>query len=608
MVVLSLLLTATCALAQMNPGNSVSDSGSVEIVRVKAAHFAFGPTREVHDGGKQFIYVPDATNSSLLPFSQAAVKQDTVAAKLGPDPKIPYFTVRFALPIPPDNDTSLDGALTGLDPSVLAHNHSPGFAILPNGDALAIYFTARDHRGASESAASTCFVQARLRYGAVEWDPPELFFDCEGFNEQSGLLWVEGNTIHFFGGGRENPVPFKMATSTDNGATWMFSLPLLDKPASDCTPQPIVNAFRGADDGIYFAMDAAKNHSFLWRSLDNGIHWHDMGGRTGGRHSTIIPLDDETLLSIGGKNTGINGYSPENTSTDWGETWSEDKQSPFPALGGNQRPGLIRLANGHLCFVSDSYHRRQDHSPAGWKYGEGCFVAISKDNGATWHFKRLPVELPHEADRQFGTLGYATVRQAPNGVIHLLTTMTQPCLHYEFNEAWVFSDAGDIAPENSGGKIRTFTERYANGKLRAKWSARICPNGRYLLDGSDTTYYPTGRKEHEATYANGRKTGTEIFRAPDGTKLWSWTHHPESNTSTWTHYWKNGRKRIESHWNTKPRARDLDRQFFGLVANGPTYQWNEDGTPVHAWLFTNGFRASPLPLPETVSAKQSPKP
>jgi hypothetical protein len=345
-------------------------------------------------------------------------------------------------------------------------------------------------------------------------------------------------------------------------------------------------------------MDAGKDASFLWRSTDNGIHWHDMGGRTGARHSTIMPLDDKGhLLSIGGKNTSIDGWSPMNTSSDWGATWSASKKSPFPALAGNQRPCLIRLANGHLCFVSDSYQRRKNAAPDGWKDGEGCIVAISSDNGENWQFKRLPVELPHEADHKFGTLGYATVRQAPNGVIHVLATMTHPCLHYEFNEAWVLSKDGEIAAESNGGTIRKYRETYSDGRVRATWSARLCPNGRYLLDGAETTYYENGSKEHEVSYKNGRKMGSETFWTTDGTKLWSWTHHPESATSTWVQYWNNGRKRIESNWNTRPAARDLKRSFSGLVANGPAYHWHQDGGPASAYNFTNGTFAGTLPLP-----------
>jgi hypothetical protein len=443
-------------------------------------------------------------------------------------------------------------------------------------------------------------VQARLRFGAEAWDPPELFMDFKLLNDQSGLLWREGNRVRFFGGGRgASPwLPFKMGVTTNNGATWTVSLPCLDAPADDYTAQPIVNAFRAADGAMYLAMDAAKDQSFLWRSLDDGVSWHDMGGRTGGRHSTILPLDGSGhLLAIGGKSTSINGWSPQSTSRDWGASWSRSTESAFPALASNQRPCLIRLANGHLCLVTDSCQRKANAPPTGWAYGAGCVVAISRDNGGTWRIKRLPVELPHEADHKHGTLGYATVRQAPNGVIHVLATMTHPCLHYEFNEAWVLSDAGDGVPESRGGAVRSYRESYAHGAVRATWSARICPNGRYLLEGKTTSYYEDGRKEHEVTYRNGRKTGAETFWGPDGTKVWSWIHDLENNRSKWVYWWNNGTKRIESEWNTQPKARDLDRRFFGLVADGPAYHWNRDGSPAYACEFTNGDFAGARPLP-----------
>jgi hypothetical protein len=583
-----------------------------------------GTTKVIREGARRASLSPDARNSPWglgatgfrvvlvidpspkafagpPPFAQAAIKQSTEPARQGPDPKVPYFTVRFALPIPPENDTGLHGPLTGLDQSVMAHQHSPGFEILPNGDALAIYFSAKDSKGESESDSTTRFVQARLRYGAEEWDPPELFMDFKPLNDQSGLLWREENTVRFFGGGRgASPwLPFKMAVTTNNGASWTVSLPLLDTPASDFTPQPIVNAFRAPGGDMYFAMDAGKNASFLWRSTDDGVHWHDMGGRTSGRHSTIVPLNGQgLLLALGGKSTSINGWSPWNLSTNWGASWSSATASPFPALAGNQRPCLIRLANGHLCFVSDSYQRKAEAPPKGWNYGAGCIVAVSSDNGQTWRIKLLPVELPHETDRNHGTLGYATLRQAPNGVIHLLATMTHPCLHYEFNEAWVLSEAGDLTPESSGGAVRQYREGYPSGAPRATWSARICPNGRYLLEGTETSFYESGQKQHEATYTSGQKTGTETYWAADGHKVWSWTFDGSNDHALWTHYWNSGAKRIESAWNTHPKARDLEKRFSGLVADGAAYHWNRDGSPAYAYSFTNGAYAGALPLPE----------
>ena len=564
-----------------------------ETVLVRAAGFALDGPIAVSDGTNRIQLALDPANAALPPFEQSAVKQSTGPASLGPDPARPYFHVRFAMPVPPENATNLAAALAGIDPEVFTHNHSPGFAVLPNGDALAIYFSTPP--GKAEADPSTSFIQARLRYGSEEWDLPELFFKFEGYNDQSGLLWNDRGTLRFFGGGRElsDSVPFKMATSTDCGATWKLSLPQLEGRAGALTAQPITSAFRGPDNAMYFAMDGEKAQSFLWRSRDNGVHWHDMGGRTSGRHSVIVPLDDKgDLLSIGGKNNSINGWSPENRSTNWGASWSAGVPSPFPPLGSAQRPSMIRLADGNLFFVSDAYLIKIGRAPpAGWNYGNGCFVAISTNQGNSWHVKSLPVQLPNHERGQYGTLGYVTARQAPNGVINVLSTETQPCLHYELNEAWVFSNAGDISAPETGGEARDYTENYPDGKTKSQWSAKIMPSGRYLLDGSETDYYESGQKQYEVTYVLGRKTGEETFWAPNGAKIWAWSHDLDKHRGVWTQYWSNGQKKVESAWNTMPEARDLKRQFFGMVADGPVRQWNEDGSLKFQGKFANGLLA-----------------
>jgi len=373
---------------------AIAPAGTNRVVRIDAAGFALGRHASVADGTNRLEFA--LVNGPNRPFTQSAVKQDSAPALFGPNPAKPYFTVRFALPIPPENATNEVGAIAGLDPQVFTHNHSPGFEILPNGDALAVYFSTPP--GKAEADPSTSFIQARLRYGAEDWDLPELFFKTEGYNDQSGLLWNDNGRIRFFGGGRDlsDSAPFKLATSIDNGVNWALSLPQLDKPAENFTAQPITSAFRGPDRSMYFAMDGVDASSFLWRSTDDGIHWRDMGGRTGGRHSVIVPLDDKgNLLSIGGKNNSINGWSPQNTSTDWGATWSSNAASPFPPLGSAQRPSLIKLADGNLFFVSDAWLQKKDQAPpAGWTNSNGCFVAISTDQGASWRIKPLPVQLP----------------------------------------------------------------------------------------------------------------------------------------------------------------------------------------------------------------------
>ena len=280
-----------------------------------------GLTKVIRDGTARLTLPPDATSSprGLNPVAfrvvmvldpatntfpwPASLQPGRRQAKhwpcpAGPKPQRPLFHRSFRPAHSPRTATPIGTAHCWEWTSRLwTTTIRQGFEILPNGDALAVYFSAPK---GNENTVTTRFVQARLRHGAEEWDMPELFYDFKDFNEQSALLWTDGNTIRFFGGGRKettgvqfNPdwMPFKTAVSTNNGATWKLTLPNLDAPATNYYPQPITSGFRAPNGAIYFAMDGTGADSFVWRSTDNGITWHDMGGHTSGRHSTMVPLD-----------------------------------------------------------------------------------------------------------------------------------------------------------------------------------------------------------------------------------------------------------------------------------------------------------------------------
>jgi hypothetical protein len=547
-------------------------------------------------GFRLVISEPPATAPiHVVPFPQQCIKQSTEPAQHGPNPEVPYFNRRPAMPIPPDNDQDDIGPFVGVHPAVLAHNHSPGFVAMPNGDLLAIWFTSSTAR--TEYQANVRFIQARLRCGARQWDMPELFVDFADMNEQSALLWNDRGRIWFFGGGRGWPknVPFKWTVSTNNGATWAeFTLPTVTGPTGKYTAQPITSAFRDPDDNIYVATDGSGSQSLLWRSKDEGKTWMDMGGRTEGRHSAILPIKDRrrnlsgTLLCLGTKKGHFGGnWMQQNISHDWGKTWEPKTKSIFPYLSSNQRGCLRRLAGGKLIFVSD-HQAREGQQPQGYKY-RGCFAAISEDEGKTWHIKTLPATLPHEgrvinakrkwttAGHDDGTVGYVTVTQTPNGIIHVLTTMNNPCQHFEFDEAWLDSDASGALPAEPGdsGRVSKYEEKYPDGKLKAVWNANICDDGRYLLHGAETWYYKNGRRQYEVTYSNGRKVGTETYWTPDGIRRWKWDH-ARSGVSIWTHYWPNGRRKSESTW--------VDGKCEGTAT-----QWDRDGKITKQIELVNGI-------------------
>lgn len=581
-------------------------SAQTKTFRVEASGFSAGANMSApaDSGGIITFEIADRT---FMPFTQQAVRQtpsDAVppvktAAKGGDETAkdirnaaAPYFRVRYALPVPPCYTAEETAPLTGIDCGVYVHNHSPGFEILPNGDALAVYFSAP--KGLSENDTATTFVQCRRRYGAEEWDMPELFFKTCGGNDQSGLLWQDGRKLWFFGGGRyiSDWIPFRMAVSEDNGATWTFSVPKISAPFKECTAQPVNSAFRGSDGSIYMVTDGKDAQSMLWKSADEGLTWSDAGGRTSARHSTIVPLDNKgTLLSIGGKNAGCEGWTPQNISRDNGMTWEGKTPAPFPILGSAQRPSLIRLKSGALLIVSDGYLiKKKIAPPASWNKSYNPFVAISKDNGKTWHYKELPYGLPHRERTMLPTLGYSTVRQGSDGIIHVLATTSRPGYECEFNEEWIYSGSTGITPnEITGRKVKT-VERYADGRKKAEWTGGTTADGRYLLDGRCTDYYPSGRKQHEATYQAGLKTGEETLWNADGTKAWTWHRDRKTGTATWTKYYSNGRPAIVSTWNLSPVPRDVKAAmaYIGYEAQGPSTHYDEQGNITATYIFDKG--------------------
>jgi hypothetical protein len=499
------------------------------------------------------------------PFIQQGVKDTVKAAVAGPDPARPYFRKRCLLPSPPETESNsgrqaefqkrIDAV--GLDPSFRGHNHSPALEVCDNGDLLLVIFTSY-----TEYEPEMSLMASRLRFGTDTWDMPSPLIDCPGVCDNTPLLWNDQGRIHLFwawsraAGG----YPFQWITSEDHGATWGEArFPDFTGVLGPHNRQPINRAFRGGDGTIYVPSDAVGGSSVLWASRDNMATWFDTGGRSAGRHTVYAALKDGRILGLGGKNTDIEGYMPKALSDDGGKTWSVSK-SPFPALAANQRPSLLRLQSGRLFFAAD-VQKRGGERPAG-SAEAGSFAALSEDEGETWRMKKLPGAQEHESGPEFfnalpgaTTLGYSVARQAPNGVIHLITTMNRPCLHFELNEAWVLADGPEAVSESelmantarSVREVKTFTENYPGGQPRFEWSAGIGDDGRYLLHGTDTWYYPDGRKLYEAQYQLGRKTATETCWRADGSRQWEWSHLGDA-TSVWTQWWENGTRKAESTW------------------------------------------------------------
>ena len=498
------------------------------------------------------------------PFSLRCVKQTTQPAAHGPDAKRPWFKMRPILPIPPE-DIPLEhlkaAGLEGMGP----HHEAPALASCANGDLLAIFYSAPIRFG--EYYPHMPFIVTRLRCGSEEWDMPEVIHHQADLVGASSLLWREGEKLWMiFGGIGLHKAPFRWTTSTDNGATWApVQIPRIKGAVGDYSPQPISTMLRDRKGTLYLSCDGHifpphLSNSLLWASDDNGRSWYDTGGRTHARHSPFVLLEDGiTIMAHGGKNTNYDGFQAVSYSTDGGKHWRREK-SRFPMTWTKQRPSLLRLQSGRLFFASDWQKSLDGWQPPG--IGKhGAYVALSDDDGKSWHVKTLEMALPHEKHdvprwlleehipwHRKGTIGYSVATQTPNGMIHLVTTTNHPAQHFEMNEAWILSDKSSVRP--SVPKIvrtMSFEEQYPNGRLKAKWQAGIGTDGTYLLHGEQKHYFENGQLHYQVAYDRGRKTGAETLFCPGGSKHWSWNHRKDG-MSTWTQWWSNGVKKAESTW------------------------------------------------------------
>ena len=552
---------------------------------VKAGAKATG-TNELfgaHRVGFRVVQAPLPTTAPTpveLPFVRQGLGPVDERVKSGPSK--PYFRKRHLLPIPPDNASDAAIAAAGFHPSFRKHNHSPALEVCPNGDVLLITYTSY-----FEYEPGVSLMAARLRFGEDEWGFPEPIFDTPDVNDHATLLWTDweksGRHWLFWGWTKmaAGAFPFQWMTSDDSGATWSeVRFPEFSGPVGGHSKQPINSALR-LGSTIFMASDAIRAESVLWATDDEGRTWRDTGGRTAGRHTTVAALRDGALLGLGGKNSDIEGYLPQSISRDGGKTWEKSK-TPFAAQAVNQRPSLLKMRSGRLVFAGD-FQKRGNVAPAGIT-NRGSYVAFSNDDGATWRTKPLPGAQPHEKPEYRhdpATLGYSALRQAPNGLIHLVATMNTPCLHFEFNEAWLLSDAPDASDDaalmaSTAQRTAQNTPRNSLAEgLKIESNGGLADDGRYLKDGPERWVQPDGVVRYEARFSLGRKNGVEILRRSDGTKVWEWDRRADGS-SIWTTYWENGVKRSESRWR-------------GTVAEGRATAWNREGRIVAEANFEAGF-------------------
>jgi formylglycine-generating enzyme required for sulfatase activity len=504
--------------------------------------------------GFRVVQAPPVTttpNPEQKFFFQTAVKQQSLlndAPISGPDPTKPWYHVHELFPNLQSKSMTGVGWKLGLAPGLGVNYHNSAIQVLPNGDLLAAYY----NTPANEDDPDQTILIMRRRAGNEEWDMPEpwpAFADAAlagpviwNDTAHPGKLWIFWGFPRLIGAG-----PFCYATSTDNGVTWsQVIFPNFPKPIGRYVSQPINSVVRAKDGTIYLPTDSTGKDadgngsiSAVWATKDEGKTWYDTGGRTAGRHTTLVIAKNGDLLGFGGKNSNIEGRMPLARSSDGGKTWKKSK-TPFDQLLSGERPSIIRLASGRLFFVADFNPRNEKHI-----HKDGAYVAVSDDDGATWTIKRLPADIL--------TVGYTTATQGADGVIHVVTSKNKPDYEIELNEAWILDKnaASDTASYDAIENLRNFTEYYPhNTKVMATWSAGRVTDGRILLDGAETFFYPSGKLMWSVNFKAGRKVGEERYLREDGKPIWV-KHYVPDGTWTWENFDRAGKRIAISNWRGK---------------------------------------------------------
>jgi len=521
-----------------------------------------------HEIGFRVVQAPMPNSTpgpTQLPFWQRCVRQSNHRVKQGPNPNKPYYRTRLLFPN--IGRASLDkvGWKIGLEQGYGGGHHNSALAALPNGDLLSFYYNTML---GGERGACVSIMSMRFRRGTDQWEMPSSWPDNVDCDDEGPVIWNDKGTLWLFWGSPRQfaGYPFQFVKSTDNGATWgPVHFPLFDKRVGPYAAQPINSALRDSKGTIYLAVDGSHSPitSELFASRDNGRTWYDTGGRTYGRHSTFVLLDNDVIMAYGGKQGSINGFHPQNISRDGGRTY-EITASPLPALGGGTRASLIKLKSGRLFYVADmhlsSYRKlTPEQCPPGF-VGEGAYAALSDDDGKTWRVRKLTggnVLNKNGKPVKVGTVSYVTAAQSPDGMIHIVTSHNRPDLHFELNEAWILQDLRDTKP--AIGKedtkiipatVEEYSEEYPTGKPKVTWSAGIGQDGHELLHGRETWYYENGRTQWQANYRAGRKTGTETYWYTSGDKQSQKVHH-DDGTYDWTLWGRDGKLRAKSKWQGK---------------------------------------------------------
>ncbi|WP_055551568.1 exo-alpha-sialidase [Streptomyces sp. NBRC 110028] len=363
-------------------------------------------------------------------------------------------------------------------PAPAVQNHAANLTVLPGGDLGCVWFG-----GTQEGVPDISVWFSRLAPGSGTWSEPVRLSDDPERSEQNPLLFPTpaGDLWLLYTAqraGNQDTAEVRVRVSDDNGHTWGAPRTLFPATAGGGVfiRQPIAVL----DDGRWLlpvfhcvSTPGARwvgdhDTSAVMISDDQGRTWRErpVPGSTGCVHMNVHPLSDGTLLALFRSRWADAVYRSH--STDGGESWSEPEPTELP--NNNSSVQYVPLGDGRLALVynhssrADATARRVSlydeidddgqaggspaaapSPPAQQEDAPGAFwgaprapmtLALSADGGRTWPVRRdLDVGDGHcltnnSRDRLNRELSYPTIRQTPDGTLHIAYTYHRQAIKY----------------------------------------------------------------------------------------------------------------------------------------------------------------------------------
>ena len=378
----------------------------------------------------------------------------------------------------------------GIAPGIGINYHNSAIQQLPNGDFLAAYYNNQQN----EDDPDQTVLIMRRRAGAEAWDMPNpspcspMPASARRYLERQSASRQGVDVLRLL-------APHRRATLRlhDLDGQWRNLV------AGQCSPLPqthrplrlAAHQLHRPRQGWHHlhphrlhrqGSDGNGSISAVWATKDEGKTWYDTGGRTAGRHTTIVFAKNGDLLGFGGKNSNIDGRMPLATSPDDGKTWIKSK-TPFDPLASGQRPSVIRLASGRLFFVGDHNPPKGRH-----RFTDGAYVALSDDDGKNWTIKNLPPDV--------GTVGYTTSTQDPTAPSTSSPPRTHPTTRSKSTKpgCWTRMQALTLRPQIPSRMRNTLPSAIPAAQRRWQPGALAAlRTDATLLDGPEKFYYPDGK-------------------------------------------------------------------------------------------------------------------